>query len=77
MSAAMACADFSFLLSPLDYLHSVIKEVSEAEERGLSVDDIGMGTIPRAGGSSDDLEGDGIITFTARKPSSKLIVLLS
>ena len=60
-------------LSFLDYLHSVIKEVSEAEERGLSHDDIAMGTMKGApgSGSSDDLEGDGIITFTTRKPSSK------
>ena len=56
-------------------MHSVIKEVSEAEERGISHDDIAMGKIPGVpGGSTEDLDGDGIITFTARKPSSKLIL---
>ena len=48
-----------------DYLHAVIQEVSEAEERGHSSDDGGA----RPGGSSEDLEG--AITFTARKQSSK------
>lgn len=52
----------------LDYLHAVIKEVSEAEERGLSSDETGA----QAAGSTEDLEGEGVgITFTARKASSK------
>lgn len=57
----------------LDYLHAVIKEVSEAEERNLSIDDTGA-----QAGSTEDLDGDGAggITFTARKASSKLIVIL-
>ena len=49
-----------------DYVHSVIKEVSEAEERGS-----GDESSPVPGGSTDDLESEGIITFTARKPSSE------
>lgn len=53
----------------LDYLHAVIKEVSEAEERGLPSDEAGA----QAAGSLEDLDGDGVgITFTARKASSKL-----
>lgn len=57
----------------LDYLHAVIKEVSEAEERGLSMDEMGA----QAAGSNEDLEGDGVgITFTARKASSKLVFLI-
>lgn len=57
----------------LDYLHSVIKEVSEAEERNISNDETGA----QAAGSTEDLDGDGVggITFTARKASSKLIFL--
>jgi hypothetical protein len=54
-------------------LHAVIKEVSEAEERNISLDDVGA----QAAGSSEDLDGDGAgITFIARKASSKWIVLL-
>jgi hypothetical protein len=54
-------------------LHAVIKEVSEAEERNTSLDDVGA----QAAGSSEDLDGDGAgITFIARKASSKWIVLL-
>jgi len=45
-----------------DYLHTVIKEVSEAEERSHSGDE-----SQRAAGSTEDL--DGAITFTARKTS--------
>lgn len=57
----------------LDYLHAVIKEVSEAEERGLPSDDAGA----QAAGSSEDLDGDGVgITFTARKASSKFSLFL-
>jgi len=58
----------------LDYLHAVIKEVSEAEERNTSLDDVGA----QATGSSEDLDGEGSggITFIARKASSKLIVHL-
>ena len=57
----------------LDYLHAVIKEVSEAEERNMSSDDLGA----QAAGSSEDLEGEGVgITFTARKASSKLFYSL-
>ncbi|XP_046455208.1 sodium/hydrogen exchanger 3-like isoform X3 [Daphnia pulex] len=49
-----------------DYLHAVIKEVSEAEERNTSLDDVGA----QAAGSSEDLDGDGAgITFIARKAS--------
>lgn len=57
----------------LDYLHAVIKEVSEAEENNISPGDSGV----HATGSSEDLDGDGVggITFTARKASSKLIFL--
>lgn len=59
-----------------DYLHTVIKEVSEAEERGQLHDDLGMGAIALKGasGSSDSLSGDEVITFTARKSSSKFIL---
>ena len=57
----------------LDYLHAVIKEVSEAEERNMSSDDLGA----QAAGSSEDLEGEGVgITFTARKASSKYFFLI-
>ncbi|KZS07684.1 Sodium/hydrogen exchanger [Daphnia magna] len=50
-----------------DYLHAVIKEVSEAEENNISPGDSGV----HATGSSEDLDGDGVggITFTARKAS--------
>lgn len=51
-----------------DYLHAVIKEVSEAEENNISPGDSGV----HATGSSEDLDGDGVggITFTARKAST-------
>lgn len=45
--------------------------MSEAEERGS-----GDEASPVPGGSTDDLESEGIITFTARKPSSKWRSLL-
>lgn len=46
----------------------MIKEVSEAEERSHSGDE-----SQRAAGSTEDL--DGVITFTARKQTSKSIEL--
>jgi len=49
-----------------DYLHTVIKEVSEAEERSHSGDE-----CHRAGGSTEDL--DGVITFTARKQNREMV----
>lgn len=57
-------AIISVILSLLDYLHTVIHEVSEAEEKEQSADEV---THPV--GSTEDLEEG--ITFTARKQSSK------
>jgi len=58
----------------IDYLHSVINEVTaEEEEKGFPIQDTSVGQAIKGGNSDDDDDNDSIIKFTVRQVSGKFI----